>query len=62
MGLTNMEKTNLEICIYKIIAERQRENELKEYKTDIGCTGYYRTGCFSCDGLNKKCETYIKQR
>lgn len=52
-----------EICIFKQASKSQRKNELErgcnyffaivnneELKIPFGCEGFYKKGCYSCDG------------
>jgi hypothetical protein len=66
-------KSKKEVCYQKGAAESQRLDELKKkckyaykilpnlriIKVPNGCTGYYKMGCYSCNGKNKKCNDYF---
>jgi hypothetical protein len=68
----NNESLEEKVCIHKLAAESQREKELREncdyilllnMKIPAGCMGYYKMGCYSCEGKenDKKygCEEYF---
>ena len=59
-----------QVCMHKLAAESQRKDELSigaEYifllgkEIPLGCMAYFKKGCYSCSGINKKeeCKEYI---
>ena len=47
-----------DLCINLPIAQNQRKNEVARGEETSGTKGYEATGCYECEGYNKKCGSY----